>query len=145
MATRKANAADVYAGMKIRMGRQALGLTQAALGKKLGVTFQQIQKYEKGSNRVGASRLQALAVILKVPISFFFEDGPEAQASLLEAGNREERDVLIQFLASREGRQLNVAFQKIGDSRVRRRILEIVETLASRSSNPVKRPERKLT
>jgi len=132
MTTTKANAADVYAGMKIRVARQALGLTQAALGMKLGVTFQQVQKYEKGSNRVGASRLQALAIILNVPISFFFEGGPEGQASILELGNREEADLLVQFLSTKEGRQLNAAFRKIADTRVRRRIVAMIEALTEK-------------
>jgi len=130
MDTKKANDIDVYAGMKIRMGRSALGITQVALAKRLGVTFQQIQKYEKGTNRVGASRLHALAAILQVPIMFFFEEIPKEQTHI-RGMSREDADRIFEFVTSKKGRRLNLAFQTITDPRVRRGILDMVDALAS--------------
>lgn len=69
---------DVYVGSRIRLQRKLNGISQTALAEGLGITFQQVQKYEKGTNRVGSSRLQAIANILGVPVSFFFEEGPGA-------------------------------------------------------------------
>jgi transcriptional regulator with XRE-family HTH domain len=108
-----------------------LGMSQEKLGENLGITFQQIQKYEKGTNRVGASRLQAIATILGVPVAFFFEDLPGQEA----AGNRgfaEDASTAfaIEFCTSAEGLQLNRAFVKIADVRVRRKIIELVKTLS---------------
>jgi transcriptional regulator with XRE-family HTH domain len=73
---KSANAIDVHVGSRVRLRRMMLGLSQEKLGEHLGITFQQIQKYEKGTNRIGASRLQAIARVLSVPVAFFFEDAP---------------------------------------------------------------------
>ncbi|RUY60953.1 XRE family transcriptional regulator, partial [Mesorhizobium sp. M7A.F.Ca.CA.001.13.1.1] len=73
---KKPNPIDIHVGSRIRLRRNMLGMSQEKLGENLGITFQQIQKYEKGTNRVGASRLQAIASILGVPVAFFFEDAP---------------------------------------------------------------------
>lgn len=80
---KKPNPIDIHVGSRVRLRRNMLGMSQEKLGEHLGITFQQIQKYEKGTNRVGASRLQAIASVLKVPVAFFFEDapGPEAAAT----------------------------------------------------------------
>jgi transcriptional regulator with XRE-family HTH domain len=95
----------------------------------LGLTFQQVQKYEKGINRIGAGRLFEVAGILGVPISFFYED-VDASAKAGGFGNGEEPPPVMEFLSSGEGLQLSLAFMRIRDSKVRRRLLELVRSLA---------------
>src|SRR6478735_1360147 len=84
---KKPNPIDIHVGSRIRLRRTMLGMSQEKLGESLGITFQQIQKYEKGTNRVGASRLQNISSILNVPVSFFFEDAPGEQSG--QAGTAE--------------------------------------------------------
>jgi transcriptional regulator with XRE-family HTH domain len=124
------NPIDIHVGSRIRLRRTMLGMSQEKLGESLGITFQQIQKYEKGTNRVGASRLQNIAGILNVPVSFFFEDAPGSEADL--SGGMEETSTgyVVNFLSSSEGLQLNRAFVNISDPKVRRRIIELVKSLA---------------
>jgi len=109
-----------------------LGMSQEKLGEKLGITFQQVQKYEKGTNRVGASRLQAIASILDTPVSFFFEDAP-GQSPRQSKGFSEDNatSYVVDFISSAEGLQLNRAFVRITDPKVRRKIIELVRTIAS--------------
>ena len=109
-----------------------LGMSQEKLGEALGITFQQIQKYEKGTNRVGASRLQNIASILNVPVSFFFEDAP-GDPSTGRGGSSEasSSNYVVDFLSSSEGLQLNRAFVKIEDPKVRRKIVDLVKSLAA--------------
>lgn len=120
------NQIDINVGARIRLHRQLLGISQSRLAEALGVTFQQVQKYEKGTNRVGASRLQAIAAFFGVPVSFFFEnsDDPEGHRPPLETD-------FTQFLSSPQAVAFNSAFTKISDSEVRRRVIALVETLAS--------------
>lgn len=129
---KKPNPTDIYVGSRIRLRRNMLGMSQENLGEKLGITFQQIQKYEKGTNRVGASRLQAISQILNVPVSFFFEDFPSQDGG---SGKGFAEDASpsfgLDFVTSPEGLQLNRAFVKIADVKVRRKIIELVKTLAS--------------
>lgn len=129
---KKPNPTDVHVGSRIRLRRNLLGMSQERLGEKLGITFQQIQKYEKGTNRVGASRLQAIATVLGVPVSFFFEDAADVD---LGAPDRHPADMstasAIDFCTSPEGLQLNRAFMRVRDAKVRRRIIELVKALAS--------------
>ena len=126
---------DVAVGRRMRNRRKALGISQEALGEALGITFQQIQKYEKGTNRVGASRLQAIATILGVPVSFFFEDAPD-MPSAAAGGFREDNatSYVVDFLNSAEGLQLNRAFVRIADAKVRRRVVDLVKALADDES-----------
>jgi transcriptional regulator with XRE-family HTH domain len=106
-----------------------LGMSQEKLGEALGITFQQIQKYEKGTNRIGASRLQHIASVLTVPVSFFFEDAPGTPNDA--AGLAEHsRDYVVDFLSSSEGVQLNKAFVRIKDAKLRRRIIDLVRAAA---------------
>lgn len=124
------NPIDQHVGSRVRMRRMLLGLSQEKLGEKLGVTFQQVQKYEKGMNRIGASRLQSIAEILDVPPSFFFEDvkGGEIRAP----GFSEASSVyVVDFLSTVEGLQLNKAFASIKDQRVRRKVVDLVVAIAS--------------
>ncbi|MGN6548555.1 MAG: helix-turn-helix domain-containing protein [Pararhizobium sp.] len=128
---KKPNPIDVHVGSRIRLRRTMLGMSQEKLGDSLGITFQQIQKYEKGTNRVGASRLQNISAILNVPVAFFFEDAPGEQSGasgLSEAGGP---NYVVDFLSSSEGLQLNRAFVKINDPKVRRKIVDLVKALGS--------------
>jgi len=129
---KKPNPTDMHVGSRIRLRRNMLGMSQEKLGENLGITFQQIQKYEKGTNRVGASRLQAIATILAVPVAFFFEDLPGDQGTS-NRGFAEDPSAAsaIDFCTSAEGLQLNRAFVRISDLKVRRRIIELVKSLAS--------------
>ncbi|TPW28328.1 helix-turn-helix domain-containing protein [Pararhizobium mangrovi] len=128
---KKPNPIDIHVGSRIRLRRTMLGMSQEKLGDQLGITFQQIQKYEKGTNRVGASRLQNISGILDVPVAFFFENAPgdsgESRPGLAEASGS---TYVVDFLSSAEGLQLNRAFVNIKDAAVRRRIVELVKTLA---------------
>lgn len=128
---KKPNPIDIHVGSRIRLRRTMLGMSQEKLGESLGITFQQIQKYEKGTNRVGASRLQNISSILNVPVSFFFEDAPGDQASASGMAEASSSNYVVDFLSSSEGLQLNRAFVKIADPKVRRRLVELVKTLAA--------------
>ena len=129
---KKPNPIDIHVGSRIRLRRTMLGMSQEKLGESLGIAFQQIQKYEKGTNRVGASRLQNISAILNVPVSFFFEDAPGDQAGgtpgMAEASSS---NYVVDFLSSAEGLQLNRAFVKIADPKVRRRLVDLVKALAA--------------
>jgi transcriptional regulator with XRE-family HTH domain len=107
-------------------------MSQEKLGESLGITFQQIQKYEKGTNRVGASRLQNISSILNVPVSFFFEDAPgDHTTSASGMAEASSSNYVVDFLSSSEGLQLNRAFVKISDAKVRRKVVELVKALAA--------------
>jgi len=126
------NPIDVHVGSRIRLRRNMLGISQEKLGESLGVTFQQIQKYEKGANRVGASRLQAISSILNAPVAFFFDGGPGGEPESGKNGFAEDGQTsyIVDFLSTADGLQLNRAFVKISDPKVRRRIVELVKSLA---------------
>ncbi len=124
---------DKYIGSRVWLRRMMLGLTQEKLGEAVGVTFQQIQKYEKGSNRIGAVRLQAISKTLTVETGYFF-DGLPLQDS---AGFSDEkpRPAEFDFVATAEGLQLHRSFIRIKDRRIRKRIIELVTALASSSES----------
>ena len=118
--------ADVRVGIRIRDRRRALKLTQVALASSLGVTFQQLQKYESGSNRVAASRLQAMARLLDVEIAFFFDEAPALTRSSL--------DVMTELLTTKmddDARTLNEMFRRIRSRRLRRSILALIEAISA--------------
>lgn len=129
---KKPNPTDIHVGSRIRLRRNMLGMSQEKLGETLGITFQQVQKYEKGTNRVGASRLQAIAQVLGVPVAFMFEDAPGSSLTpaggLAEAGSN---TLALEFCTSSEGLQLNRAFVRIQDPKVRRKVIELVKALAT--------------
>lgn len=125
------NPIDVHVGSRIRLRRNMNDMSQERLGDSLGISFQQIQKYERGTNRVGASRLQNIANILNVPVSFFFENAPDQGASLLDPSHASPQDDLQAFLSSPEGFRLNQEFVKIKDSKVRHRIIEMIKAIAT--------------
>ena len=105
-----------------------LGMSQEKLGDQLGITFQQIQKYEKGTNRIGASRLQNISTVLSVPVGFFFDGAPGQNGAAHK--DSKSGSYVVDFLSSSEGLQLNRAFVRISDPKVRRRIVDLVRALA---------------
>lgn len=133
MASKKSpNPIDIHVGSRVRLRRMMLGMSQEKLGEHLGITFQQIQKYEKGTNRIGASRLQAIARVLNVPVAFFFEDAPGMTPVAGNQGFDEAQGAsyVVDFLSSSEGLSLNKAFVRIKDAKVRRKIVELVRSVA---------------
>ena len=124
------NPIDVFVGSRVRLRRLMVGMSQEALADRLGVTFQQVQKYEKGSNRISASRLQQIAKMLDVPVSFFFDGAPTGDMPELGFADSAATTYISEFLATSEGVQLTKAFTRIKSGRVRRRIIDLVEALA---------------
>ncbi|MBO6728838.1 MAG: helix-turn-helix transcriptional regulator [Maricaulis sp.] len=124
------NPVDVHVGSRIRLRRQLLRMSQEKLGDELGVTFQQVQKYERGANRVGASRLYRLSRVLEVPVQFFFE-GLNDQESMGMMAENDQTPIVYDFIQSSDGVSLAESFSRIKDAKVRRRVLELVRTLAS--------------
>lgn len=132
--SRRPNPIDVHVGSRVRFRRMLLGMSQEKLGEKLGLTFQQIQKYEKGINRIGASRLFDLAQVLGVPVQFFYEEAPAGEPQALVPGGfaeRPEQGSIVEFLRSRDGLELNKAFVRIADAKARRAIVDLVRSLAN--------------
>ncbi|KAI95179.1 Cro/Cl family transcriptional regulator [Rhodomicrobium udaipurense JA643] len=132
-AGRKPNPVDIHVGSRVRYRRMIIGMSQEKLGEKMNLTFQQIQKYEKGTNRIGASRLFQLSKILEVPVGYFFEDAfaHSAPSSASHGLHEPEQEgFLLDFLNSREGLELNKAFAKIQDPKVRRRVIDLVRALS---------------
>ncbi len=133
MASKKQpNPVDIHVGSRVRLRRMMLGMSQEKLGEHLGITFQQIQKYEKGTNRIGASRLQHIARVLTVPVSFFFEDAPGTPSG--GAGGMAEGGLntshVVDFLSTSEGIQLNKAFVRIKEAKLRRRVIDLIRSLS---------------
>jgi transcriptional regulator with XRE-family HTH domain len=133
MAKKTPNPIDKYVGSRVRMRRMMLGMSQEKLGNALGLTFQQVQKYEKGTNRIGASRLQQISNILQVPVSFFFEGAPDQSARTDELGEAPSPLYVADFLATSDGLALTRAFMRIEDAKLRRKIVELVEQMAGGS------------
>ncbi|MEZ5844760.1 MAG: helix-turn-helix transcriptional regulator [Hyphomicrobiaceae bacterium] len=130
---RRPNPVDAHVGSRVRLRRMLLGMSQERLGEQLGLTFQQVQKYEKGINRIGASRLHELSRILGVSVQFFFDEAPASSAgAAARAGFAEDQaeGFVVDFLSSKEGIELNRAFVRIADAKVRRSIVELIRTLA---------------
>ena len=112
------------------MRRMMLGMSQEKLGDSLNLTFQQVQKYEKGTNRIGASRLQQIAHFLQVPVSFFFEGAPELPGSPDGMREAPSPTYVSDFLATSDGLALTKAFMRIKDAKLRRRIVDLVTQIA---------------
>jgi transcriptional regulator with XRE-family HTH domain len=132
MITKKTtNPIDKHVGSRVRMRRVLIGMSQERLGDALGLTFQQVQKYEKGINRIGASRLQQISNILGMPIEFFFDGAPSGDTRPVEGFNEvSDTPYVADFLASNEGVQLNRAFLRIRDPKLRRRVVDLVTAIA---------------
>ena len=141
MPSGKPNPVDVHVGARVRLRRTLLGMSQEKLGEAIGLTFQQVQKYERGANRIGASRLWDLSRVLDCPMSFFFEDMDEATASASPRNlSGETRDVTPREndpMTKRETLELVRAYYRITDYHVRRRIYELAKSLASTDDIPV--------
>ena len=128
MAKKIPNPIDKHVGSRVRMRRMMLHMSQEKLGDALDLTFQQVQKYEKGTNRMGSSRLQQIANILQVPVTFFFEGTP-GQSKL--DGKALSPAYVSDFLATSDGLALTKAFMQIKNAKLRRNIVNLVEEIAS--------------
>ncbi len=127
------NPIDVHVGSRVRLRRNMLGLSQEKLGEAIGLTFQQVQKYERGANRIGASRLHDLSRVLDVPVSFFFDDMDPVRAPAIAGGFAEPPAEAFQSdpLRRRETVELVNAYYRIGDPLVRRRLFDLAKVLAA--------------
>lgn len=123
------NPIDQHVGSRVRMRRMLLGMSQEKLGDSLGLTFQQVQKYEKGTNRIGASRLQQISRTLNVTPAFFFEGIPTVAGAASGFADEGSPSYVVDFLSTSEGLQLNKAFARIKDVKVRKRIIDLVTAL----------------
>ena len=129
MAKKAPNPVDKHVGSRVRMRRMMLGMSQEKLGDALGLTFQQVQKYEKGTNRIGASRLQQISHILQVPVAFFFEGAPHVPGQ--PKGSAAPSPAYVtDFLASSDGLTLTKAFMRIKEDKLRRSIVNLGEEIA---------------
>ncbi|MFZ0267803.1 helix-turn-helix domain-containing protein [Caulobacter sp.] len=128
---RRPNPVDLHVGGRVRMRRKLLGVSQEQLADSLGLTFQQVQKYERGANRVSASKLYEIAKTLQVPVAFFFDGlaDPMEGSDGDEVGQKAER-IVQEFLTTPEGLELAEVFPKIGRGRVRRQVLDLVRAMA---------------
>ena len=129
------NPIDVHVGKRLRLRRTLLGMSQERLGELLGLTFQQVQKYERGANRIGASRLYQISRVLEVPVSFFFDEMPDAITAIapgnMPPGLAEQPEHFDHDpLAKRETLELVRAYYRVTDARVRRRLFELVKAVA---------------
>jgi transcriptional regulator with XRE-family HTH domain len=131
MLIKSPNATDTHVGRRVRIRRMMLGMSQTDLGDAVGLSFQQIQKYEKGTNRIGGSRLQQFAHILHVPIPFFFEGLPQVSGSS-EEGVTPSAAYVDDFLATSDGLSLTKSFPRIKNPKLRRSIVDLVEHIAAR-------------
>lgn len=123
------NPIDRHVGSRVRMRRMMLKMTQTTLAGALGITFQQVQKYEKGTNRISASRLQQISHILQVPVPFFFDGAPHVAAEPISIGRLPPHEELTDFMATRDGLALAKAFMRIRRVDLRRRIVDLVEQI----------------
>jgi transcriptional regulator with XRE-family HTH domain len=131
MAQKPLDPIDKYVGGRVRMRRMMLGVSQTNLGDALGIAFQQVQKYENGTNRVSASRLQHISHILQVPVSFFFEEAPPVPGQHNGNGATAPTPTYVtEFLSSTDGLALTKAFMRIKQPKLRRRIVKLVEEIA---------------
>src|SRR5579862_7055757 len=143
----KPNPVDVQVGSRVRLRRNMLGLSQEKLGEAIGLTFQQVQKYERGANRIGASRLHELSRVLDVPVSFFFDDVDPVRAPAIPGGFAEPPAEGFESdpLRKRETIELVEAYYAIEDAAVRRRLFELARTLAAAGEPPLRRPRKRIS
>ncbi|MEA2978120.1 MAG: hypothetical protein QOF19_3640 [Alphaproteobacteria bacterium] len=134
MTKKTPNPTDKHVGSRVRMRRMMLGMSQEKLGDALDLTFQQVQKYEKGTNRIGASRLQQIGHFLQVPVSFFFEGAPDVPGTTRGMGEAPSPAYVADFLSTSDGLALTKAFMRIKDAKLRRRIVDLVAQIAGEDS-----------
>jgi len=132
-APRAANPVDVHVGTRVRLRRQVMKMSQEKLGDKLGVTFQQVQKYERGSNRIGASRLWKISEVMDVPVNFFF-DGLSESYARGEFAEDDQMPIVYEFINSTDGVSLAKAVSQIKSKAVRRQLLELARAMAKDAS-----------
>jgi transcriptional regulator with XRE-family HTH domain len=130
--TKVPNPIDRHVGARVRMRRMMVGMSQEKLGEALGLTFQQVQKYEKGANRISASRLQQISESLGIPLSYFFKGAPVSDAAAASgfAEGGSEESYASDFVMTAEGLSLNRAFARIADAKVRKKIVDLVVALS---------------
>ena len=129
MPAKAMNPTDKYVGSRVRMRRLMLGMSQGTLADQLGITFQQVQKYEKGTNRISASRLQQMCQILQVPVPFFFDGAPHIAGQVGKGVEAPSPAYISDFLATSDGLALVKAFMQINQSELRRSIVRLVEAI----------------
>ena len=134
--TRKSDGVDKHVGERVRLRRIMLKMSQTELGNKIGVTFQQLQKYEKGANRIGASRLYQLAQILNVPPGFFFEGLPGSKVNAVLP------DYLIDLMGTAEGQRMVQALARVRDKKVRGPLEQLLDSLGSEPLPERRKPRR---
>ena len=132
-AIKAANPVDMHVGSRVRMRRMMLGISQKKLADALGLSFQQVQKYEKGSNRIGASRLEHISRFLQAPVAFFFEGAPDASAVATSEEDTRSLALMNDFVSSPEALRLVQSFAQIEDADVRRRIVDLVQAIGSKN------------
>ena len=129
MVKKTPNPIDKHVGSRVRMRRMMLNMSQEKLGDALGLTFQQVQKYEKGTNRIGASRLQHISHILQVPVAFFFECAPSVPGAPQAEGTAPSPAYVTDFFTTSDGLVLAKAFTRIKNAKLRRRIVDLVQEI----------------
>ena len=133
MAKKAPNPTDKHVGARVRMRRMMLGMSQEKLGDALGLTFQQVQKYEKGANRIGASRLEQISRFLQVPVAFFFEGASDTSAVATSEEDTRSLALMNEFASSPDGLRLIQSFTQVEDADVRRRIVDLVQAIGSKN------------
>jgi transcriptional regulator with XRE-family HTH domain len=131
--TRFPNPVDLHVGARIRLRRRMQGVSQEKLADALGLTFQQVQKYERGANRVSASKLYEIAAALRAPVAYFFDGlaDPCAEDDQAETARPSDEQTLHTFLMTAEGLELARLFPKVPRGRVRRRVLELLSAIVN--------------
>ena len=130
LAAKASNPTDKHVGNRVRIRRMMLSMSQTKLGDALDLTFQQVQKYEKGANRIGAGRLLQISNILQVPVTFFFEGAPSVPGAPQAKGTKPSPAYVTDFLGTRDGHALIKAIMQIKDTKLRRHIVDFVEGIA---------------
>ena len=130
MSKNEVHPTEIHVGNRVRMRRLMLGLSQTQLGEALGIAFQQVQKYEKGTNRISASRLQGISQILQVPVEFFFEGSPHVRGQHSAQTGVPSPQFVSDYLATPDGLNLTKAFTRIQSAQLRRSIVNLVEGIA---------------
>jgi transcriptional regulator with XRE-family HTH domain len=129
---KQASEIDAYVGRRVRLRRMLIDMSQEKLGALLGLTFQQVQKYEKGVNRIGAGRLFEMSKMLGVKIDYFYDGVDEEKSSSVSRNGADKNDnpPVMEFVSSGEGMQLSLAYMRIKDAKLRKRVLELVKEIA---------------
>jgi transcriptional regulator with XRE-family HTH domain len=135
MGKRSPNATDTH---RVRLRRNMLSMSQRALGEALGVPFQQLQRYENGTDRIWASRLQQISRVLEVPVAFFFDGARRIPARRTSRDRLPSLDPLIDFMKTRDGLALAKAFMQIGSVQLKRRIVDLVEHIEQSRNGPAR-------